>query len=77
VQSTAWAAHARWLLGHDDDALSACREAISSPGDDHPYCLAVALAYGSITHQMRHDISAARIGAAGTRDVIGMDSLLP
>jgi hypothetical protein len=23
----AWAAHAHWLLGHDDDALSACREA--------------------------------------------------
>jgi predicted ATPase len=32
VQSTAWAAHAHWLLGHDDDALSACRHQ-PCPGD--------------------------------------------
>jgi DNA-binding SARP family transcriptional activator len=57
VQSTAWAAHAHWLLGHDGVALSACREAIKlARAVDHPYCLAVALAYGSVTHQMRHDM---------------------
>jgi tetratricopeptide (TPR) repeat protein len=55
VQGTAWAAHAHWLLGHDAEALSACLEAIKlARAIDHPYCLAVALAYGSITHQMRH-----------------------
>ena len=57
VHGKAWAAHAHWLLGQDNDALSACREAIAlGRAADHPYCLAVALAYGSITHQMRHDL---------------------
>jgi hypothetical protein len=57
VQGTAWAAHAHWLLGHDAEALSACLEAIKlARAIDHPYCLAVALAYGSITHHMRHAI---------------------
>ena len=57
VQGTAWAAHAHWLLGHDAEALSACHGAIKlARAIDHPYCLAVALAYGSITHQMRHDL---------------------
>ena len=61
VQSTAWAAHAHWLLGHDNEALSTCRQAISlARAIDHPYCLAVALAYGSITHQIRQDVPAVR-----------------
>jgi ATP/maltotriose-dependent transcriptional regulator MalT len=56
VHGKAWAAHAHWLLGHDDDALAACREAITlARAIGHPYCQAVALAYGGITHQMRHD----------------------
>ena len=57
VHGTAWAAHAHWLLGHDEEALAACREAIKLArvlGD--PYNLAVALAYGCITHQMCHDL---------------------
>jgi len=61
VHSTAWAAHAHWLLGHDDDALSSCHGAIKlARAIDHPYSLAVALAYGGITHQMRHDMSELR-----------------
>jgi DNA-binding SARP family transcriptional activator/tetratricopeptide (TPR) repeat protein len=57
VHGTAWAAHAHWLLGHDDDALGACREAITlARAIGHPYSQAVALAYGGITHQMRHDL---------------------
>ena len=61
VHGRAWAAHAHWLLGHDDDALSASRQAITvARAIDHPYCLAVALAYGSITHQMRHDLRGLR-----------------
>jgi tetratricopeptide (TPR) repeat protein len=57
VHSMGWAAHAHWLLGHDDDALSSCRDAIKlARSIDNPYILAVALAYGGVTHQMRHDI---------------------
>ena len=57
VHGRAWAAHAHWLLGQDDDAVRACREAISlARAIDDPYSQAVALAYGAITHQMRHDL---------------------
>jgi ATP/maltotriose-dependent transcriptional regulator MalT len=61
VHATAWAAHAHWLLGHDDEALAACREAITmARAIGHPYSLAVALAYGAITHQMRGDLPGLR-----------------
>ena len=57
VHGTAWAAHAYWLLGRDDEALSACREAIKlARAIDDPYNLAVALAYGAIIYQMRDDL---------------------
>ena len=57
VHATAWAAHAHWLLGHDADALASAERAITlARAIDHPYSLAVALAYGSITHQMRRDL---------------------
>jgi DNA-binding SARP family transcriptional activator/tetratricopeptide (TPR) repeat protein len=70
VHATAWAAHAHWLLGHDDDALSACREAIKlARAIDDPYNLAVALAYGSITHQMRHDMSELRDAVGELREL--------
>ncbi len=65
VHSTAWAAHAHWLLGHDTEALAACRRAIElARSIDHPFCVAVALAYGCITHQLRHDLH-------GLNDTIG------
>ncbi len=61
VHAVAWAAHAHWLLGHDDEAKSSCLDAIKlARSIDHPYSLAVTLAYGSITHQMRQDLSALR-----------------
>jgi DNA-binding SARP family transcriptional activator len=57
VHGMAWAAHAHWLLGHDDEALGACRQAIRlAQAIGHPYSQAVALAYACITHQMRHDL---------------------
>jgi hypothetical protein len=72
VHSTAWAAHAHWLLGHDAEALSACHEAIKlARAIDYPYCLAVALAYGSITHQMRHDMSELRDTVGELRELCG------
>ncbi len=56
VHGTAWAAHAHWLLGHDREALSSCYDAIKlARSIDHPYSLAVALAFGGITQQFRHD----------------------
>ena len=70
VHAAAWAAHAHWLLGRDDRALSACREAIElarAIGD--PYNLAVALAYGSITHQMRHDLPELKDTVAELREL--------
>ncbi len=58
VHGMAWAAHAHWLLGHDADALSSSNDAIKlARRIDHPYSLAVALAYAAITHQVRQDIS--------------------
>jgi ATP/maltotriose-dependent transcriptional regulator MalT len=61
VHATAFAAHAHWLLGHDDEALAACQEAITmARAIGHPYSLAVALAYGAITHQMRGDLPGLR-----------------
>ena len=57
VHGKAFSAHAHWLLGHENEALAACREAITlARAIDHPYSQAVALAYASITHQMRHDL---------------------
>lgn len=57
VHGKAFSAHAHWLLGHDDDAQAACREAITlARAIGHPYCQALALAYGAITHQMRRDL---------------------
>ncbi|HEY2203691.1 MAG TPA: AAA family ATPase [Pseudonocardia sp.] len=56
VHSAAFAAHAHWLLGQDDEALASCTEAITlARTTDNPYSLAVALAYGGITHQLRGD----------------------
>ena len=72
VHGTAWAAHAHWLLGHDAEALAACQEAIKlARAIDHPYCLAVALAYGAITHQMRHDRSELRDTVSELRELCG------
>ena len=70
VHSTAWAAHAHWLLGHDTEALSACHKAIKlARSIDHPFCLAVALAYGCITHQLRHDLPALRDAVGELREL--------
>ena len=64
VHGQAFAAHAHWLLGHDDEALASCRGAIAlARAIDDPYNLAVALAYAAITHQLRGDLA----GAAGRR----------
>jgi len=61
VHTLAWGAHAHWLLGHDEAALASCQGAIKlARAVEHPYSLAVALAYGSITNQIRGDLPALR-----------------
>jgi DNA-binding SARP family transcriptional activator len=61
VHARAWAAHAHWLLGEDDRAAAACVGAVErGRAVDHPYSLAVALAYAAITYQMHGDRPAVR-----------------
>jgi tetratricopeptide (TPR) repeat protein len=57
VHARAWSAHALWLLGRDEDALHWCDWAtVRAEEVEHPYSLAVALAYAAITHQLRGDV---------------------
>ena len=66
----AWSAHAYWLLGRDGESLSACHEAIELARAIHePYSLAVALAYGSITYQMHHDLPELRGAVVELREL--------
>jgi DNA-binding SARP family transcriptional activator/tetratricopeptide (TPR) repeat protein len=70
VHGGAFAAHAHWLLGQDDEARSSSDGSISlarSAGD--PYNLAVALAYSGITHQMRGNLGCLRTAVAELREL--------
>lgn len=70
VHGPAWAAHAHWLPGHGDLALSSCRDAVRMARSiDHPYSLAVALAYAGITHQVRSDQAELRGTVAELREL--------
>jgi DNA-binding SARP family transcriptional activator/tetratricopeptide (TPR) repeat protein len=71
VHTRAWAAHAHWLLGHDELALSSCRDAVrmARSAVDQPYSLAVALAYAGITHQMRADQAELRRAVTELREL--------
>ena len=70
VHGESFAAHAHWLLGQDDAAQASCRGAISAArAADHPYSLAVALAYAGITHQMRGDRPALRVTVTELREL--------
>lgn len=61
VHSTAWAAHGYWLLGDDERAARCAQAAIArARAIDHPYSVAVALAYGAVTDQMRGDLDELR-----------------
>lgn len=61
VHGSAWAAHAHWLLGHDEKARTSCRHAVDlARSTGHPYNLALALGYAGITYHMSEDLSAMR-----------------
>lgn len=72
VHATAWAAHAHWLLGHDDDARHSCEDALAlarALGD--PYSIAVALGYGAITCQLRQDVAGLSAAVAELGELCG------
>lgn len=70
VHATAWSAHAHWLLGDEETAATASREAIDmARAIDDPYNLTIALAYSAITQQMRRDLSGLRDIVAQLRDL--------
>jgi tetratricopeptide (TPR) repeat protein len=61
VHALAWAAHTHWLVGQNEVAAERAAEAVGRARSfDHPYSLAVALAYACITHHMREDRVALR-----------------
>lgn len=70
VHGLAWAAHAQWLLGRDDLAKTRSREAIELARTiEHPYSLAVALAYGAVTYQLCGDCDMLRDTVAELRQL--------
>ena len=72
MHGPAFAAHAHWLLGHDDEARSSCHGAIQlARAVGHPYNLAVALAYSGILHQMCDDLPGVRATVAELRELCG------
>src|SRR5262249_47777457 len=61
IHAAAWAAHAHWLLGRDEDALASTERAISTArAIEDPFNLALALAYGAVGDQMRGDLARLR-----------------
>jgi hypothetical protein len=68
VHGLAWAAHAHWLCGDEAAAETSARQAIALARSlDHPYSVAVALAYAAITHQLRGDLPELRRTVAELR----------
>ena len=62
IHASAFAAHAYWLMGLDEEAVAASNDAIArARAAETPYNLAVALAYASVTHQMRNDRDTAHV----------------
>ncbi|MGI8457219.1 MAG: ATP-binding protein [Propionibacteriaceae bacterium] len=61
VHATAWAAHGHWLLGDAPQAARSSADAVALARTiEHPYSLAVALAYRGVTVQLLDDRSALR-----------------
>ncbi len=58
VHCQGWSAHAHWLLGDEEAAAARAADALyRARAADHPYSIAVALAYAGITAQMCGDPS--------------------
>ena len=66
----AWGAHALWLTGRTDDALSWSAEAIRRADLlDHPYSMTIARAYAAILAQLCDDIPALIAHATAAADL--------
>ena len=66
----AWGAHALWLKGQTDEALSWSAEAIRRAEElDHPYAMTLARSYAAILSQLRGDIPALRDHAAAAAEL--------
>lgn len=64
VHGRAYASHVNWHLGFADRALLAIGEAIELARRlDHPFSLAVALAYAAMLHQFRREPAMVRVHA--------------
>lgn len=64
VHGRAYASHAMWHLGLDDAALLVMEQAIGFARQlDHPFSLAVTLAYAAMLHQFREEPAAVRTQA--------------
>ena len=71
VHARSWASHAHWLAGDDGGALALADEAVDRATlAEHPYSLAVAMAYRAVLWQMR---MAPRNGAGVTGTHPGTD----
>ena len=58
IHARAWSAHAAWLLGDRDRAEAHAAEAVERARSvDHPYSLAIALAYAGLTWQLIGDVA--------------------
>ncbi len=69
VHARGWAAHAHWLLGDDARAAQESRTAVAEArAADHPWSLAVALAYAAVTFQLRGELEAMRAAVAELHD---------
>ena len=70
VHSQAWAAHAQWLIGDEQGSLSRCADAVDRGRlANHPYSLAVALAYAGVTYQLCADTDAMLRSTMELRDL--------
>jgi DNA-binding SARP family transcriptional activator/tetratricopeptide (TPR) repeat protein len=69
VHSVAWEGHTLWLVDRDDEAKEHLAWAVKRAEDvDHPFSLAVALAYSTMHAQFEEDIEAVRALAARTTE---------
>jgi len=67
VHARAWSAHSLWALGREEEAVYWADWAIARAEEvEQPYSLAVALAYATITHQLRRDVESTAHFAART-----------
>jgi hypothetical protein len=66
----AFAAHAHWLLGHDDDTQASSAGAVAlARATGSPFNLAIALGYRAVTHHLCHDVPALATTAAELREL--------